>query len=126
MRNLLRSIFAAGFAALLVSSVSVSSDAIARGAYDGNWSVVIHTVRGDCGASLRYAVRIVDNHVQSGDQGYQAAGRVAPNGDIHVVVAEGGQSASGSGRLAGNVGRGLWRTSTGQCSGNWTAERRDY
>jgi hypothetical protein len=85
-------------------------------------------VRGDCGAALRYSVRIVDSHVQSGDQGYQAAGRVAPNGDIRVVVAEGGQSASGSGRLAGNAGRGLWRTSTGQCSGNWTAERRaaDY
>jgi len=47
-----------------------------------------------------------------------------PNGEIRVVVAEAGRSASGFGRLAGNNGRGEWRTSTGQCAGNWTAVRR--
>jgi hypothetical protein len=41
-----------------------------------------------------------------------------------VTVAEGGRSASGVGRLSGNSGRGQWRTSTGECAGEWTAERR--
>jgi hypothetical protein len=49
---------------------------------------------------------------------------VAPNGEIRVVVAEGGRTASGIGRLTGNSGRGQWRTSTGQCAGQWTAVRR--
>jgi len=66
--------------------------------------------------------------VQAEDQSYQAAGLVASNGAIRVVVAEGGRMASGSGRLIGNNGRGEWRTSTGECAGQWTAVRRaaDY
>jgi len=47
----------------------------------------------------------------------------AASGAIRVTVAQGGQSASGAGRLSGNSGRGWWRTATGQCSGQWTAER---
>ncbi len=124
MRYFLRSIFAVAFAALLVAGSSVPSDAVAGGAYDGNWSVVINTLRGDCDRSLRYSVRILDNHVVAGEQSYQAAGRVSPNGEIRVVVAEAGRTASGIGRLAGNNGHGEWRTSTGQCAGSWTAVRR--
>jgi hypothetical protein len=124
MSHFLRPIFAVAFAALLVAGSSARSDAVAAGVYDGNWSVVINTLRGDCGRSLRYSVRIVGNRVISGDQSYQAAGRVSSDGGIRVVVAEGGRSASGIGRLAGNSGRGEWRTTTGECVGNWTAERR--
>ena len=124
MSHFLRPIFAVAFAALLVAGSSVPSDAVAGGAYDGNWSVVINTLRGDCDRSLRYSVRIIDSHVMAGEQSYQAAGRVSPDGEIRVVVAEGGRSASGIGRLAGNNGRGEWRTSTGQCAGSWTAVRR--
>ena len=43
---------------------------------------------------------------------------------IRVVVAEGDRSASGAGRLAGNAGSGLWHTDRGDCSGDWTAQRR--
>jgi hypothetical protein len=124
MKNFLHSLFAIAFAALLVGGSSAPSDAIASGAFDGDWSVVIYTRHGDCDSSLRYSVHIVDNRVIAGEPSYQAAGRVAPNGDIHVVVAEGGQSANGFGRLVGNNGSGQWRTSTGQCAGNWTAVRR--
>jgi len=46
------------------------------------------------------------------------------DGAIRVTVAEAGRSASGSGRLVGNNGGGQWRTSTGQCAGQWTAVRR--
>jgi hypothetical protein len=51
---------------------------------------------------------------------------VAPNGTVRVTVAEAGRSATGSGRLAGNTGSGTWRTSTGECAGQWTAERRNW
>jgi hypothetical protein len=129
MKNVLRAICAAALATFLVTSACVPSDAVAAqvarpSAFDGQWSVVIYTLQGDCSRSLRYAVRIVDGRVQAADQNYQAAGTVAASGAIRVVVAEGGRSASGSGRLVGNNGRGVWRTSTGECAGQWTAMRR--
>jgi hypothetical protein len=124
MNRFLQLIFAVAIGALLVPAVSAPSDAEARGLFDGDWSVVINTLRGDCDRSLRYSLRIVDNHVVAGEQSYQAAGRVEANGQIYVVVAEGGRSARGAGRLFGNNGRGQWRTSTGQCAGIWTAVRR--
>ena len=128
MKNVLRSIFVVTVAALLMAGASVPSDAAARqarpSAFDGQWSVVIYTLRGDCDRALRYSVRIADRHVLADGQSYQVAGLVSPSGAIRVVVAEGGRSASGSGRLAGNNGSGWWRTDTGSCSGQWTAVRR--
>ena len=87
---------------------------------------MIYTQAGDCPQSLRYSVRIVGGRVLSDDQAYQVAGLVAPNGETRVVVAEHDRSASGVGRLSGNQGQGRWRTSTGECAGQWTAERRQY
>lgn len=124
MKKFLQLIFAVSVTALLVPTIGAPSDAMARGAFDGNWSVVINTLRGDCDRSLRYSVHIVDGHVVAGESSYRAAGHVGADGEIHVVVAEHGRTASGSGRLAGNNGRGQWRTSTGKCAGSWTAVRR--
>jgi hypothetical protein len=123
MRNFLQSIVATAFAAMLIAGASVPTDAVAAGNFDGSWSVVINTLRGDCGSSLRYGVRIVGGHVVGQDGGYSVAGAVAPSGAIRVTVAEGGRSASGVGRLVGNSGSGVWRTSTGECSGQWAAAR---
>jgi hypothetical protein len=122
MKNALR--FALTITALLVASVGPRSVATARGIYDGEWSVVIYTLRGDCDRALRYSLRIVDNRVLDQQQSYRLNGAVGPSGDIWVTVAEGHRSASGFGRLVGNSGRGRWRTSAGECAGNWTAERR--
>ena len=129
MTNFLRSIVVMGVAGLLVAGASIPVDASTgrtahHNIYDGEWSVVIYTERGDCDRALRYSVRIVGGEVQAGMQSYQLAGRVASTGAIRVVVAEGGQSARGSGRLFGNSGRGEWRTLSGKCAGHWTAERR--
>jgi len=125
MKNFLRSIYIVTIAVLLVASASAPSDAARRTrAFDGQWSVVIYTLRGDCDRSLRYSVRIVDGFVQADQQNYQVAGAVSANGTIRVTVAEGGRSASGFGRLSGNNGRGQWRTSTGECAGQWMATRR--
>jgi hypothetical protein len=128
MKNFFRSIFVVTMTALLVASASIPSDAASRaaraGAYDGVWSVVIYTLYGDCIRSLRYSLRIYGGRVYSEDQSFQAYGAAAPSGAIRVTVAQGGQSASGAGRLSGNLGRGWWRASNGECSGQWTAERR--
>jgi hypothetical protein len=123
--SILRSVFVALIAGFTAASGAATSAPLARpSAFDGNWSVVIHTRQGDCGASLRYSLRIVGGQVQSNEQNYRAAGAVSPNGAIRVVVAEGERSASGAGRLVRNAGSGLWRTDRGECSGDWTAERR--
>ena len=128
MRNFLRSIFATAVVALLATSAALPTDAFAAprpgrgGNFDGSWSVVINTSRGDCSSGLRYAVRIVGGRVV-GEGGYAVSGAVAPSGAIHVFVSEGGRSASGSGRLAGNSGGGVWRTASGECAGHWAAAR---
>ena len=127
MKNVLRSIFVVTIAASLVASASVPSEAARRAAhvrsFDGVWSVVIYTLYGNCPQALRYSLLIYGGRVYSQDQSFQAYGAAATSGAIRVTVAQGGQSASGAGRLSGNSGRGWWRTATGECSGQWTAER---
>jgi hypothetical protein len=92
--------------------------------YDGAWSIVIETTRGNCPAAIRAGVHILAGRLSADDQSYRLNGRVAANGAVRVTVSAAGQSAGGSGRLERNVGRGLWRTSLDECSGQWTAQRR--
>jgi hypothetical protein len=121
------SIFAVILAGLLLVTTNAPSEAARRGArgssYDGNWSVAIYTVRGDCG-SVRAALRIVGGRVYSEDSSYQAYGAVGAGGAIRVTLIRGSQSASGSGRLSYSSGAGRWRTSGGECFGTWSATRR--
>ncbi len=127
MRNFLNVVFAATTAALLVASSAATSDAAARSArFDGIWSVSIVTYYGDCDRGYRYPLRIWNGRVIKADDdpNYQVAGVVAGSGAIGVTVSGGGKTASGTGRLRGNTGAGIWHTSDGRCSGRWTAERR--
>src|ERR1700745_401909 len=110
-------------AVLLLAYTPTNAAHRGRGsAYDGTWSVAIYTLRGDCG-SVRVAAQIVGGRVYSKDQSYQANGAVGANGVIRVSVASGRLSASGSGRLSQSSGAGQWRSSTGECSGSWSASR---
>jgi hypothetical protein len=109
-------------AAALFTTIPLTAQAAGR--YDGSWSVTIYTKSGNCPSSLRYSVHVAGGRVLGDDPSYQVNGSVATNGATRVTVSEKGQSASGSGRLSGNGGGGLWRTSTGECAGQWTAERR--
>ena len=118
--------FFAAMTAAAVLFTAIPSAARAAGGYDGMWSVTIFTQAGNCPSSLRYAVRVAKGRVFGDDQSYDVNGFVAPNGATRVMVSEQGQSASGTGRLSGNAGAGRWRTSTGECSGQWTAARRIY
>src|ERR1700683_5696293 len=100
--SILRSVFVALIAGSAAASGAAMSAPLARpSSFDGNWSVVIHTRQGDCGASLRYSLRIVGGQVQSNEQNYRAAGTVARNGSVRVVVAGGDRSARGAGGAGG-------------------------
>jgi hypothetical protein len=112
--------------ALVACCVSVAASATSNAAaprYDGDWSVSIVTVKGDCDRGYRYPIRISNGTlVNGGSDPFTISGRVTPSGAITVTVSHGDKSATGSGRLAGNSGEGLW--TGGSCSGTWTAERR--
>src|SRR5271157_2168469 len=111
------------FALIAAAATLTASTSFSGPAYDGMWSVLVHTEKGDCDPGYRYPIRIQNGHlVNAGDTAFTISGAVAPTGAITVTVAAGGKSASGSGHLAGNGGGGSW--SGGACSGSWTAERR--
>ena len=115
-----------GFALLVAAAAAVSAGSVASAAtpYDGRWSVVIQTTRGNCDQAYRAALNIVNGNVTS-DGGFDARGRVGAGGSVHVRVSSGGSYADGSGRLSRTSGAGTWRgVGNGVCSGRWTAEKR--
>jgi hypothetical protein len=91
--------------------------------FDGNWSVEIITSRGACSSDVRFNIEVRDGAVFA--TGLDVRGKVAANGATQVRIASGNQSASGSGRLAGNSGAGTWQGvgSQGACAGKWSAIR---
>jgi hypothetical protein len=110
--------------ALVAASVSLTATStFAVPSYDGLWSVSIVTERGDCDPGYRYPIRISNGQLaNAGDTAFMITGKVVPTGAITVTVSAAGKSATGSGRLAGDMGGGSWIG--GSCSGSWTAERR--
>jgi len=95
-------------------------------AYDGLWSVSIHTAYGPCDATYRYPARIVGGRVMQADNdfSYQISGAVVASGAIGVTVYRMGQSATGYGRLRGSTGSGRWSAGGNMCYGTWSAMRR--
>ena|ERR1700683_813249 len=110
-----------------VSPVPVDRAPDRINAFDGRWSVVIHTQSGGCGAEYRYGVQIINGNITT-DAGESAgvSGRVLPNGAVSVSVSAGGANAVGQGRLLPTNGGGTWRgQSSGEsCAGVWQAARR--
>lgn len=120
------------FAALAGAAVIQPSYAAQRNAsrgitraFDGTWSILLQTTRGGCPPAVRAGVRILDGRVLAEDQSYELDGRVAPSGLVQVTVSANGQGGGASGRLSPVAGRGRWQTWSGECSGEWTAARRD-
>jgi hypothetical protein len=129
MTGLSRPLIIATSAALLVVNASLPSQAgchIAHRSsslYDGAWSIVFQTTQGICPPTIRAGVRILANRVLPTDKDYVVEGDVTPTGVVRVNVSAAGQGADGSGHLSRNAGQGNWRASSGECSGEWTAER---
>ena len=95
-------------------------------AFDGLWSVSIHTAYGPCDPTYRYPARIIGGRVQQADTdfSYQISGAVVASGAIAVTVLRMGQSATGYGRLRGSSGAGRWSAGGNMCYGTWSALRR--
>ena len=107
----------------LCAAVAAPARASTVASYNGDWSVVITTQKGECDRAYRYPLKIHNGVVAyGGGADFTVSGKVAKNGAVTVKVSRGSQSAAGSGRLAENAGNGEW--SGGACSGTWTAERR--
>jgi hypothetical protein len=122
-RGVAGAFFAAMAAAGIAASSMASTPSFALPRYDGLWSVSIVTQKGDCDPGYRYPVRITNGTLfNAGDSNFTVSGKVGATGAITVTVSAAGKSATGSGRLAGDAGGGLW--AGGSCSGTWTAERR--
>src|SRR4029077_8707833 len=110
-------------AAIMASAIIACTASFAVPGYDGLWSVSIVTEKGDCDPGYRYPVRISKGTLaNAGNTMFTITGKVAGTGAVTVTLNAAGKSATGSGRLAGNIGTGSW--SGGACSGSWTAERR--
>ena len=127
MTLLSRAIPALAAAAILTASaVPASAPAFARTNYDGQWSVLIVTQKGTCDRAYRYPVKIDNGSVGYAGEAssFTVSGKVGQNGAVTVVVARGGTSAKGTGRLSSSDGAGMWTAGSGDCSGTWTAERR--
>ena len=117
-----------GFALLVTAAAATGSASAVSAAtpYDGRWSVVIHTTRGNCDQAYRYGLYIVNGNVTyDGSGGFDVRGRVGAGGAVHVRVSSGRSFADGSGRLTRSSGSGVWKgVGNGVCSGNWFAEKR--
>ena len=106
--------------------LAFADGALARGPYDGSWSVSVQGRSGSCaGANASYNLQIINGsvHYYGGDA--RVSGRVSRGGAVfvHVVNAQG--SAAGSGRLRGSSGSGSFRghVQGGPCAGTWYGQR---
>jgi hypothetical protein len=114
-------------ACALGAAALMPAQAAARMNFDGNWSVLIVTKSGPCDQAYRYGLSIRDGRVSyEGSAAVNVDGQVSPTGAVNVRVWAGSQSANGAGRLSRDYGGGQWRgvSSSGTCSGTWSAERR--
>jgi len=105
---------------------ALATDSSARTPYDGAWSVLIVTTRGECDRAYRYGVSITNGFIRYDGGVVNMQGRVAANGAVRVSVSSGsGAYANGSGRLNRTSGRGNWAGASGpsRCAGYWQASR---
>ena len=111
--------------ALATLGIVAATAASAQGTkgFDGKWSVVIMTTKGDCDRAYRYPVAINGTSlVNAGDAAFDISGKVQGDGAVAVRISYGQKSAAGAGHLSGTTGSGSW--TGGSCAGTWTAERR--
>jgi hypothetical protein len=116
-----RSALAAG-----LSLAAVSTGALAQQQFDGRWSVLVVTERGECDKAYRYPVAIDNGRVSyAGEASFNITGQVSRNGAIQGNIAQGQTKADVRGKLAGSAGSGTWTiTGARNCAGSWSAERR--
>ena len=113
------------FAVAALTSLGVSDAAAARArTYDGTWTTVFATSRGNCSSGYSVPFLVHGSRVSSAGGG-RVSGSVSRSGSVAVAVSVGASHASGGGRLFGKSGSGRWSgIITGdRCSGTWQASR---
>jgi hypothetical protein len=92
--------------------------------YDGSWHLIFTTRAGECDSSYEFDVNISHGIITHPNL-VRFRGVVEPSGVARASVVVQDKSASGSGRLSGTQGRGLWSGYSGEarCSGYWTAQK---
>ena len=110
--------------AFAAAQMGAPSPASASSRFDGQWNLVFVTQRGSCDSSYNFTVDIVNGNI-SHPNILTFRGRVAPSGAVSASVRVGERFASGSGRISGSIGRGVWSGRSGQsrCAGTWAARR---
>lgn len=94
--------------------------------YDGTWSIMVVTERGDCGQAARYSLQIFNSQLFVATIGVYVSGQVTRKGAVTVSVMRGSDLANGTGKLNAETGKGRWtgRSLNGECRGYWVAEKR--
>ena len=109
-------------AVLGLGIVAASAPVQATGNFDGKWSVVIVTEKGDCDRAYRYPIDIKNmTLVNAGNASFDISGRVQGDGVVAVKISYGQKSASGS---AGSTAAAARAAGAAGCAGSWMAERR--
>src|ERR1700719_4297324 len=94
---------------LLISAGAVPHPA-SEADYDGNWSVLIITEKGDCDTAYRYSVGVANGQIRyTGNAAVTLSGTVTPAGAVKVSVRLGDDGANGTGRLSATAGAGRWQ-----------------
>ena len=110
--------------ALCCAWLAVMSVAEAKASYDGPWDLAFVTQHGGCDPTFTFSVNI-ESSIVSHPNLVRFAGHVAKSGTVRASVTVQDKYASGSGKLTGDSGRGVWvgRAAGERCSGYWTAQR---
>jgi hypothetical protein len=109
----------------VVCVAALATESPARTPFDGAWSVLIVTTRGDCDRAFRYGVTIDNGNIIYDGGVVNLYGRVGGNGALRATVTSGNARANATGRLNRRAGSGGWYGNSGQnvCSGYWQANR---
>jgi hypothetical protein len=109
-------------AACLVSAAATPGHAAT---YDGAYSVLLTTHRGNCDKVYRFPVNVSDGRVfYAGQTGAVATGKVDASGRVSATIRYGEDELRANGRITPGFGEGRWTSPTRRCSGEWTADKR--
>ena len=106
------------------TQLGAQSAAFASSRFDGQWNLVFRTQRGDCDPSYNFTIDVANGNI-SHPNILTFRGRVAASGAVRASVKVGQRYASGSGKISGGIGSGVWSGRSGQsrCTGTWAAQR---
>jgi len=114
------------FVCLVVAGfhLGIPRQALAGSRFDGIWNLTFLTQRGACDPTYNFTVDVLNGNITHPNI-LTFKGRVAQSGAVRASVRVGQRYASGSGRLSGVSGQGVWSGHSGEslCTGAWTARR---